>query len=1786
MRDKKKMSESDDERDSSYKTTKIPKFSGEEDDWDIWMTQFIAILGNKGLARLLTYEGEIPTDDETFTAVTGDSEDTKRTKKQRKKLRDANSNAFSLLIQAFDTSNPKGRTAFYNVKSAMSPITGYRYGHFKNAWDELLNTYESTETPVLQDEVTKYYKSEMEDDEDPEEFIIKMCIMREKLHNLGWTIPEDRFMRDLIAKLPRSKVDGNLSQYEMKGDELLKRIEDPGDFLTVRDMKRVLKLLYTRLFRDRLARNSSEGRDEKALTSFQGQFKKKCFKCGDWGHPAKFCPNKEQSTTGSASRDSKLSRGGEKKEDRKCHHCGKVGHIKANCWSLHGGPKSNGRSSAAGSRGSGNRGNRETANLTYEVVLQATDVDEGWTSVLPSPVSYDAIETICTDDFVQEEELEAISLEAEAMDPEWYDNEVETAMVATEDWWETHQAYVASTKAWKEPHGETLLKTSGEPKGLYLLESDLVEATFRKSQPEHAGLVTANIDSQDKEAWHLVRFSKYRANRVRNTGQSKEKRWNQACMKIQAGSPEEKHVPDLTSHHKKEVMKLEDKKTQEDGELQVLPVPSQAHGNPCEEAHQDPHDRGHGAGEIGLALREEQTSDRLKETGAIGRETPVSHHHVLCPSHKVLFLGDSGASMHMGGSSHGLYDDRPCDIQIVVGNGKSMKAVRVGKLPVEFEMNDGTKMMVTLEDYHYVPEMGDMFLFSILNALHRGWHLANEKMVMTLTRGSTMLKFDHLLKTPKGVLGALKGILIGPCERAYPSMMGSGDWSMDTNRFHKVFGHVHEATGKLTARYYSVETTGTIQPCEDCNLSKARQKNVAKSTMTMATTPGERLFLDISSVAHKSFGGSKFWILVLDDKTDMIWSIFVQHKNQLAKEVDTLLDVLSSQGKTVRYIRGDNAGENKMLEQLCIKKKRGIEFEYTPRDSPQYNGKVERKFATLWNRVRSDLNAAKLSKDLRHGIWTECAKHATDVENIIVTPKKSQAGPSYMQFYGRDWKGVKHLHQFGEMAVIKTGMKSQGKLRNKGTTMMYCGRANNHGEDVHRFLNLKTNRIIITRDVQWLKQVYGDWKGLTRANETISENVEVRIDHHMEDKDMEGDHDDSEEEDAPVPPAQAPPPPAPPRMAAKPINVKDARTPVRRELKKLSSGPEAPRIYGDLSTRTTRRSIRVADTVEEGEEPKEDSTQEEAKDEDLNTEGSNDLESVASEGTEHEEGHVVFEVCTEYGLQTRPTAMREEDLEKMDPSRYKDVFDNPRTFQDAWNHPCPFQRRLWREAMILKELKKMEELRVWKKIKRSAIPRNRRCVKHKWVLEIKRDGRFRARLVACGYSQVGGVDFTEVYSPVVNDTTFRIWLLWSLLKKKTRLVIDIHVAFLNGDLEEEIFMDCPQGLEHEEDECVLLKRTIYGLVQSARMYNLKFRDILLKIGYKQCECEPCLFYRKNELGMAILVSYVDDNAIAGDEAAIKDTLQGLMDNGLTYTRESLTDYLSCEVIFDKQETKAWIGQPHMMKKLKREFWKEVETLQVYDTPGSPNQGLMKLQEGEIGVDEEKHSRYRTGVGMLLYLMKTRPDLGNAIRELTKCLSGPSPAAYKEMLRVIKFAIDTHDYGLKMHPTSYDEMEWKLVLYSDSDWAGDKNDRKSISGHILYVNGVPVSWSSRGQKTVALSSAEAEYVAASEAVKEVLFVIQVLEFLQIKVKTPVTVHVDNMGAIFMLENRTSNKRTRHVDVRYRFVTDLIEKKIIEVVFVPTKRNYSDAQTKNITKDIYQAHTPQYVEKRSYVDGEEG
>jgi hypothetical protein len=272
-----------------------------------------------------------------------------------------------------------------------------------------------------------------------------------------------------------------------------------------------------------------------------------------------------------------------------------------------------------------------------------------------------------------------------------------------------------------------------------------------------------------------------------------------------------------------------------------------------------------------------------------------------------------------------------------------------------------------------------------------------------------------------------------------------------------------------------------------------------------------------------------------------------------------------------------------------------------------------------------------------------------------------------------------------------------------------------------------------------------------------------------------------------------------------------------------------------------------------------------------------------------------------------------------------------------------------------------------------------------------------------------------------------------------------------------------------------------------------------------------------------------------------------------------------------------LGQPHMIKKILKTFGESVAKMPKYRTPGTPGVGLERPKEDESVISAEDQSLYRSGVGMLLYLIKhSRPDIANAVRELTKCLTGAHPAALKEMYRVIKFVLDTSSMGLLMEPKmEKGKLVFKLVGYSDSDWAGDKDNRKSVSGFMLFLCNVLIMWRSKQQKTVALSSAEAEFVSVGELVKEISFVVQVLLSMGIAVEMPVVIYVDNMGAIFMSKNATSSTRTRHMDVKWRFVNDLVMDQVIELVFVKSEDNWSDMQTKNVSGDIYEAHVKKFL-----------
>jgi hypothetical protein len=220
--------------------------------------------------------------------------------------------------------------------------------------------------------------------------------------------------------------------------------------------------------------------------------------------------------------------------------------------------------------------------------------------------------------------------------------------------------------------------------------------------------------------------------------------------------------------------------------------------------------------------------------------------------------------------------------------------------------------------------------------------------------------------------------------------------------------------------------------------------------------------------------------------------------------------------------------------------------------------------------------------------------------------------------------------------------------------------------------------------------------------------------------------------------------------------------------------------------------------------------------------------------------------------------------------------------------------------------------------------------------------------------------------------------------------------------------------------------------------------------------------------------------------------------------------------------------------------------------------------------------------MLLYLVKhSRPDIANAVRELSKSVDGATYASLKEMRRIIKFVLDTKEWGLKIEPKR-EGQDWYIVVFCDSDYAGDKEKRISVTGFTVYLLCVPISWKSKAQRSVTLSSNEAKFVALSEAAKEIKFVVQVLLSMGIPVRIPIIVQVDNVGAIFMASNVTTSTQTKHVDVLYHFVRELVEEGFIKIIFVGRKDDDPDIYTKNKSREIHDKHTKKLMGTKEHME----
>ena len=470
------------------------------------------------------------------------------------------------------------------------------------------------------------------------------------------------------------------------------------------------------------------------------------------------------------------------------------------------------------------------------------------------------------------------------------------------------------------------------------------------------------------------------------------------------------------------------------------------------------------------------------------------------------------------------------------------------------------------------------------------------------------------------------------------------------------------------------------------------------------------------------------------------------------------------------------------------------------------------------------------------------------------------------------------------------------------------------------------------------------------------------------------------------------------------------------------------------------------------------------------------------------------------------------------------------------------------------------------------MPEGKNIVGNKWVFKVKRDEngdvqRYKARLVAQGYSQTEGVDYNEVFSPVVRNTTIRSLLALSNAKDWEVHQMDVRTALLQGNLEEEVYMRQPDGYVNEEypDYVCKLKRSIYGLKQSARCWNTVIDTFLKSSGYKQMESDSCLFMKsvKDPNGVSkfvILSIHVDDILLFSNDTSMLDEEKKLIGSKFKIDEMGEVKYILGMLIRrDRERGKMTISQPKYLEGILKRFG--MDKKKPVSTPLEPGKHFQELPDDE---NPANINEYQKLISCLTYVTTaTRPDLASAVGILSKYMSTPSNEHWKGVKRVLRYIKGTINYGLVFDGKS---TRCFLIGYSDADWANDVDTRKSTSGYVFQINGSTVSWSSKRQSCVARSSTEAEYVALSHATQEVVWLRRLLNDIGETQDQPSIMNEVNQGAIELSKNPRFHNRTKHIDVAYHFIRQKVNDRF-NVKYCSTGQMLADVMTKSLPRQTF-------------------
>lgn len=480
--------------------------------------------------------------------------------------------------------------------------------------------------------------------------------------------------------------------------------------------------------------------------------------------------------------------------------------------------------------------------------------------------------------------------------------------------------------------------------------------------------------------------------------------------------------------------------------------------------------------------------------------------------------------------------------------------------------------------------------------------------------------------------------------------------------------------------------------------------------------------------------------------------------------------------------------------------------------------------------------------------------------------------------------------------------------------------------------------------------------------------------------------------------------------------------------------------------------------------------------------------------------------------------------------------EDPQTFSEAQ------KSSEWQDA-INYELKSLRNLQTWTVCK---LPDNKYAIDTRWVFRTKEDGTKKARLVAKGFQIQEENDFTPMYAPVARLSTIRAFLVHALQQNWNVRQLDIPSAFLNGKLESEVYIKIPDGLNEDRNKVLKLNRALYGLKESPKCWNNKFNEIMKDLDFERSQYDFCLYTKED----VWLIVFVDDLIITGDKNKVQDVVNNLKNKLNAKDLGEIRRFIGMEI--SRTSETLSITQKKYINKILQDFG-------MADCKGvsTPMITGFQVEKSEEIIDVP----YRKLVGSLMYLACTsRPDILYAVSYLSRYLDKPTPVLWTAGKRILRYLKNTVDTGLM-----YTRGTEKLVAYSDADWAGDKTDRKSTSGSVVLYAGNPISWFSKKQTCVALSTAEAEYVAGAASAQEVVNLKGIIsEFCKIE---SITLKMDNVSAISMAKSYENSKRGKHIDIKEHFIKDLLSKKVLDVEYVNSENNIADILTKPLCKEKF-------------------